>query len=128
VEDAQLVPGVRPQLGEHLRVEVGAVADYHARQQAPTLEVGKPSPHVQLVVAADQSEGDRQVADGIGSQQQSEAAQVKLIDAQRPGELFEDHFPVRGHVELSPQPAQAVVDEALRQAQEEVASHGSDGA
>src|SRR5204862_129541 len=49
-------------------------------------------------------------------------------DAQCPGELLDDHFPVRGHVELSPQPTQAVVDEALRQAEEEVAFHGSDGA
>ena len=35
VEDAQLVPGGRPDLGQHRRVEVGAVGHDHLGQEAP---------------------------------------------------------------------------------------------
>src|SRR5579883_2936663 len=56
-EDAQLVAGLRPQLGQHRRVEARAVADDHARREAGALQVAQEAPQVRLVVAADQGEG-----------------------------------------------------------------------
>ena len=52
---------------------------------------------------------------------------MKFVDAQGAGELLDDHLPMRGQVELSDLPAQAVVDEALGQLQQVVAAHAVDG-
>jgi hypothetical protein len=80
------------------------------------------------VVAPDQGEGHRQVGEGVGGQQQGEAAQGEFVDAQGAGEPLDDHPPVRRHVDLADLPAQAVVDEALGQLQEEVSFHRGAGA
>jgi hypothetical protein len=81
---------------------------------------------VVLVVATDQGEGYRQVGDGIGRQEQGEAAQVEFIYAHRAGELLQDHAAMRLQVEAGDAPAQAVVDEALREFQAEVTAHGGE--
>src|ERR1700730_14251156 len=44
MEDAQLMPRLRPQLGQDRRVEVGTIADDHAGQQSPALEIGQEKP------------------------------------------------------------------------------------
>src|SRR5581483_5364395 len=53
---------------------------------------------------------------------------VQLVQAKRPGELGQDPGPMRRQVELRDLPAQAVVDEALRQRQQEIAGHRGQGA
>jgi hypothetical protein len=76
VEDAQLMPGAGPDLGQQLRVEVGAVTDHHLRLQPPAGEVTQEAAHVFLVVGPDQGEADGQVGQGVGGQQQGVLAQV----------------------------------------------------
>jgi hypothetical protein len=121
VEDAELVPGGGPQLVQHGGVQGRAVGDDHPRSQAPGLEVLQEAAQVTGVVPADEGEAHGQVGQRIGGHQQGKAAQVDLIDAQRPGELREDAPAVRRQVELRDLPPQAVVDEALGQGQQEVA-------
>src|SRR5262249_57246428 len=53
---------------------------------------------------------------------------MQLVDTQRAREAAEDELAVLGEVELGDLPAQAVVDEAGRQLQQEVAAHGLAGA
>jgi hypothetical protein len=76
MEDAQLVPAGGPQLGQHGGVQRRAIRDDHGRLHTPGREIFQEASHVILVVAADQSEGHRQIADRVGGQQQGEASQV----------------------------------------------------
>jgi hypothetical protein len=66
VEDAQLMVGVGPLLGQQLGVEVRAVGDHDVRHQPPGLEVLEEPPHVIGVVLVDQGEGHRQVGQRVG--------------------------------------------------------------
>jgi site-specific DNA recombinase len=81
VEDAQLVARLGPDLGQRRRIEVGAVGDNQARQEAPVLEHEPEAAQVGLVVDTDQSEADRLVRQRVGGQQQGELAQVQFVDA-----------------------------------------------
>src|SRR5262249_53674968 len=123
VKDAQLVLGVGPNLGQQLRVEVGAVADHHRGLQSPAGQVAQETAHVVGVVGPNQGEAHGQVGQGVGGQQQDVAAQVQYIDAQRSREALQDQPAVLGQIEAGQLPAQAGVDEAIRQADEEVAAH-----
>ena len=79
------------------------------------------------VVGPDQGEAHGQVGQGVGSQQQGVDAQVQLIDAQGAGETLQDHVAVLGQVDAGQLPAQAVVEKAVGEADEEVTLHGSLG-
>src|SRR5206468_496842 len=68
-----------------------------------------------------------QVGQRVGGQQQGVAPQVQLIDAQRAAEPLQDRLAVPGQVEAGQLPAQAVVDEAVGQLQQEVALQGGLG-
>ena len=52
---------------------------------------------------------------------------MQFIDAQGAGEPLQDHLAVRGQIQAGQLPAQAVVDEAVGQRQQEVASQGGLG-
>jgi len=52
---------------------------------------------------------------------------VQLIDAQRPGEVLPDHAAVLRQVQAGQLPAQAVVDEAVGEFNEEVLLHSGLG-
>src|SRR5262249_9246128 len=123
VEDAQLVLGGGPNVGQHLRVQAGAVADHHLRPQPPAGQVAQEAPQVVLVVGPNQGEADGQVGQRVGGQQQRVGTQVQFIDAQRPGEALQHQLAVPGQVEAGHLPAQAVVDEAVGQFHQEVAPH-----
>ena len=118
VKHAQLVAGVRPQLGQDPRVEVRPVGHHHLGRKPPGLEVLEEPPHVGLVVAGDQGEGHRQVVQRVGRQQQGHLAQVQLVDAERPAEVVQDPAAVIRQVEPPDLPVEAVVDEPVREIQE----------
>ena len=120
VKHAQLVAGVRPQLGQDRRVEVRPVGHHHRGRKPPGLEVLEEPPHVGLVVAGDQGEGHRQVVQRVGRQQQGHLAQVQLVDAERPAEVVQDPAAVIRQVEPPDLPVEAVVDEPIREIQKEV--------
>ena len=69
VEDAQLMVGLGPQLGQHGRVEVRAVGDDGLGSSPQFLRLLEEPPHVIVIVGTDQGEGHRQVADRVGGQQ-----------------------------------------------------------
>src|SRR6185437_16952492 len=89
VKDAQLVQGIRPNLSQQLRVEVGTVTDHDLGFEPPVGQVTQEAAHVFLVVGPDQGETNRQVGQRVGGQQQGVSAQVQLIDAQGAGETLE---------------------------------------
>ena len=126
VKHAQLVAGVRPQLGQDRRVEVRPVGHHHLGRKPPGLEVLEEPPHVGLVVAGDQGEGHRQVVQRVGRQQQGHLAQVQLVDAERPAEVVQDPAAVIRQVEPPDLPVEAVVDEPVREIQKEVPPHRGD--
>lgn len=117
------MPRCRPQLSQERRIQVGAIGDHDARQQAPGLEVLQEAPHVILVIGPDQGEGDGKVAEGIGCQQQGVLPQVQLIDAQRAAEACQDLLAMFRQVQLLHGPVEAVVDEAAGEVQQEVPAH-----
>src|SRR5262249_37584465 len=120
--------GLLPDLAQQRRVEVGAVGDDQAGPEAPVLEHQQEAPQVRLVVDADQGEADDLVGYRVGSQQQGEAAQVQLVDAQHDAEPLQAQAAVVGDLDPATLPVQAVVDEARREAQQEVALDGAHGA
>jgi hypothetical protein len=73
-----------------------------------------------LIVGPDQGEGDGQVRERIGGQQQGEAAQVEFIDAEGAAEVGEHLATMGGHVELRGEVVEHVVDEAGREIEEEL--------
>ena len=127
VENAQLVLGVGPNLGQQLRVEAGAIADHHLRSQPPAGQVAQEAAHVVLVVGPDQGKAHGQVGQRVGGQQQGVGAQVQLIDAQSSREALQDQPAVGGQIETGQLPAQAVVDETIGDCHEEVALQGGLG-
>src|SRR5262249_34715455 len=127
VKDAQLVFGIGPDLGQQLRVQVRPVADYHLGLEPPAGQVTQEAPQVLLVVGPDQGEANGQVGQRVGGQEQGVAAQVQFIDAQRAGKALQDQLAVLRQFQAGQLPAQAVVDEAVGEAHEEVALHGSPG-
>src|SRR5262249_43127809 len=127
VEDAQLVGGVGPDLGQGGRVEVGPVGDDQAGQEAPVLQHQEEPPHVRLVVGPDQGKADDLVGDGVGGHKQGEPPQVQLVDAQDAAEVLQGAAAVLGQVEPAQLPVQAVVDVTRGEFQQEVPPHGSAG-
>ncbi len=77
-----------------------------------------------LIVGRDQGEGDREIAQRIGSQQQDSVAQVQFVDAQSAREVRQRPLAVGGQIGLADLPVEAVVEEAVGQVEEEVALQG----
>ncbi len=123
VEDAQLVAGVGPHVGQHRGVQIRAVGDDHVRGEAVGLEVVQDASHVALVVGRHQGEGDGEIADRVGGQEQGAVPQVQFIDAQAAGEVRQSPPAVGGQVGLADLPVEAVGQEPGGQVEEEVASH-----
>lgn len=123
VEDAGLMPGGRPEFREKSGVKVRAVRDDNSGPEAVVPEVVQESPHVVLIVGPDQGEGDGEIAERVGGQEQRAMAQVQLVGAQGAREVVEGPLAVSGHVGLTALPVEAVVEEPIGQVEEEVASH-----
>ena len=123
VEHAQSVAGVGPQFGEHGGVQIRAVGDDHSRPEAVAFEVAQEASRVVLVVGGDQGEGDGEVAERVGGQEQGAVAQGQFVHAQGAGEVGQGPLAVRGQVGLTDLPVEAVGREAGGQVEEEVASH-----
>ena len=119
--------GLGPQLSQQRRVEVRAVGDDGPGLQPPVLEVPEESPHVIVVVGTDQGESHRQVAEGIGGQQQGEVAQVQLVHTEGAAEVLQDHAAMLRQIEFRGAVAEQVVDETRGQVQEEVATQRLEG-
>jgi len=64
-----------------------------------------------------------EVAERVGGDEQSAVPEVHLVDAQGAGEVRAGPPPVGGAVELADLPIETVGEDAIRQFQEEVASH-----
>lgn len=121
MKDAELVPCLGPDLGQHGRIEVGAVGDHDLGHQAPVVEVVQEAAHVVLVVVPHQSEGDREIVDGVGGQQQSAMAQMDFVDAQGAGEVVQSPLPIGRHFDLAHFPVQTVVEKAIGELEMEIA-------
>lgn len=71
--DAQK-PDTRPHLGSYFgqdrRVQARAIGDDYVRHVSPVLEVLEKTAHVVLIVGLHQGEGNREVAQGVGGQEQ----------------------------------------------------------
>ena len=124
VEDTELVPGPGPDLGQQLGIEIRAIADDNGGQKALIFEVLQEAAHMVVIVGRDQGEGDWEIAERIGGQEQSAMAEVQFVDAQGAGELFKGPLPVGRHVGLADLPVEAVVEEAVGEIEQEVALEG----
>ncbi len=124
VEHAQLVAGVGPHVGQHRGVQIRAVGDDHPRREAVALEVVQDASHVVPVVGRDEGEGDGEVADRVGGQEQGAVAQVQFIDAQGAGEVRQGPLAVGGQVGLADLPVETVGQEPGGQVEEEVPLQG----
>ncbi len=79
------------------------------------------------IVLVDQGEGDRAIAQRVGCEQQGEPTEVQLIDAEGAAEVLQGPAAIVGHIELRGMVAEAVVDEAVGQLQEEVTPQRDEG-
>jgi len=70
VEDAELMPGGRPDISQDCWVKIRAVRDYHFGREAVGFEVAQEASHVVLIVGRNEGEGDGKIAKWIGGQQQ----------------------------------------------------------
>jgi hypothetical protein len=86
-----------PQFGQHCGIQLRVIGDHDTGHQPPGLEVLEEPPHVVLVVGCDQGEGHRQIAQGIGGQQQRKAAPVQFVDAECATELLQNLTAMLGH-------------------------------
>ena len=73
-----------------------------------------------LIVGGDQGEGDRQVRERVGGQEQGKASQVEFIDAERAAEVLEHLAAMSGHVESRGEVVEHVVDEPGGEIEEEL--------
>ena len=121
MENAQLVVRVGPQFGQHGRVEIRAIGDHDLGLEPPGSEVLEEPQHMVLIVGGDQGEGDRQVRERVGGQEQGEAAQVEFVDAEGAAEVLEHLAAMSGHVESRGEVVEHVVDEPRGEIEEELA-------
>lgn len=86
-------------------------------------EVLEEPPHMVLVVGRNQGEGDGEVAERVGGQEQGAMAQMEFVDTQGAGEMVEGPLAVAGHVDLANLPVEAVGEEAIGQIEVELPLH-----
>jgi len=124
MKNTQLVSCLGPDLGQHSRIQVGAVADHDLGRKAPILEVVQEAAHVLLVVGPHQGEGHREIVYGVGGQQQGAVTEVNFVDAQGAGEVFQAPLAIARHLDLADFPVEAVVQKAIGEIEIEIALEG----
>jgi len=77
-----------------------------------------------LVGGGDEGEGDGEIAEGVGGEQQGAMSEVEFVDAECAGEVGVCPLAVGGHVGLADFPVEAIVEEAIGEIEVEVALHG----
>src|SRR5271154_6341791 len=117
VKDTELVTSLGPHLCHQRWIKVRAIGGDHTRQEAPVLEVLQKPAHVRLVVGRHEGEGNGEIGQGIGSQQQGTMTQMDFVDGKGAGEFFESPTSVLRHMDLTDLPIEAVVEKACRQIQ-----------
>jgi hypothetical protein len=77
-------------------------------------------PWKSAIIGGDQGEGDRQVRERVGGQEQREAAQVEFVDAEGAAEVREHLAAMRRHVESRGEVVEHVVDEPRGEIEKEL--------
>ena len=124
MEDAQLMLDLRPQGGQHGRIEIRSVGDNDVGVETMEVQLMQEAFHVFLIVGRDQREGDREIAERSGGQEQGLLAEVQFVDAQGAGEVGQGPGAVGGAVDLADLPVQAVVEETIGKVEVEIAVEG----
>jgi hypothetical protein len=124
VENAQLVLGVRPDLGQNFGIKIRAIGHHHQGQKTMLFEIVQETPHVVLIIGTNQGEGHGEIVERVGSQEQRAMAKMNFIDTERSGELLQSPLAILGHVHLPDFPVEAIVEEPVGQFEMEIPLQG----
>ena len=124
MKDTPLLSRLGPNLGPHGRLEIRAVGDHNLGGETPLLEVVQEAAPLLRVVGPHQSEGHREIVEGVGGQQQGAVPEVNCVDAQGAGAVRQSPLAIGGPVGLADFPVEAIVEKALGEIAMEIALPG----